>query len=452
MQRDQKGSEQLLKTASGIRGLDEITQGGFPQGRPILICGGPGCGKTLFGMEFLVRGALDYGEPGVLMSFEESSADLAKNVASLGFDLSDLVKRKLLAPIKSTLEVMRLTGSADATFSWGRTLINRQVEHMTRLVDDLLDVSRLTQGKIVLQKKLVSLNEVVERALEASRPLIDSHKHRLTISLPSEEVYFDADPVRLAQVVSNLLNNSAKYTQEGGLIDVTATPTDGELVLRVNDNGRGIPADVLPRVFDLFIQADQSLAHSQGGLGIGLTLVRSLAQMHGGMVAVESEGLGKGSCFIVRLPVVRALPGGIVPQRTAPPVAKASGYRILLIDDNVDAVESLGLLLQMSGHEVRKALDGLTAIKVAREFEPQIVLCDIGLPGTDGYEVIRRLREQASEATPMPIMAAITGYGKAEDMKRTQEAGFDYHFVKPIDIEDLQRLIAEQEPPFRAQA
>ena len=350
--------------------------------------------------------------------------------------------RNPLAPIRSAVEVMRHGSDQAPLLTWGRDVIDRQVRHLTRLVDDLLDVSRLTRGKIRLDKEAVDLASVIERALEVSRPSIDSHNHRLQVKLPAAPIYLDGDPVRLAQVFANLLNNAAKYTPREGEISVSAELTDTGVVVRIKDNGCGIPADTLPFVFDLFTQANRSLARSEGGLGIGLTLVRNLVDLHGGSVEGRSDGPGMGSEFIVRLPVLQRKPAIAVTGRDADEICDPSALRILLVDDNSDANETLSTLLTLCGQEVRTALNGPTALQIAAEFKPQVVICDLGLPGMDGYQVLRLLREQSDEA--MPVSFALTGYGRDEDRKMTSEAGFDGHLVKPVDFKTLQELIATQ--------
>jgi signal transduction histidine kinase/DNA-binding response OmpR family regulator len=367
------------------------------------------------------------------------SADQRKDefLAMLAHEL-----RNPLAPIRSAVEVMRDVGNQAPLLTWGRDVIGRQVEHLTRLVDDLLDVSRLTQGKIRLEKQPVDLSWVIERALEVSRPSIDSHKHHLQVKLPEAPVYLDGDPVRLAQVFSNLLNNASKYTPQEGEISVNAELVENRVLVRIKDNGCGIPADTLPFVFDLFTQANRSLARSEGGLGIGLTLVRNLVEKHGGSVEARSDGPGKGSEFIVGLPVLKGKPAIAVIKGDSDKAVEPPVLRILLIDDNIDANETLATLLTLSGQEVRTALDGRTALQIAAEFKPHLVFCDLGLPGMDGYEVMRLLREQSGDA--MPVSFALTGYGRAEDHKLTSEAGFNGHLVKPVDFARLQEVIAAQ--------
>lgn len=350
--------------------------------------------------------------------------------------------RNPLAPIRSAVAVMRQVGGQAPLMTWSRDVIDRQVEHLTRLVDDLLDVSRLTQGKIHLEMQPVELASVMERAIEVSRSAIDSHKHRLNVVLPPVPVYLNGDSVRLSQIFSNLLNNAAKYTPEEGRIDVGTEVADGHVLVCIKDNGCGIPADTLPLVFDLFIQANRSLARSEGGLGVGLTLVRNLVEKHGGSVEARSDGPGLGSEFIVKLPLLQGLPVPLQARPGPQPVAGPSGLRILLIDDNNDANEALATLLGLTGHFVRTALDGPTALQIAVEFSPQLVFCDLGLPGMDGYEVQRRLRGQSTAI--MPVIFALTGYGRAEDYEQTRVAGFDGHLVKPVDPVALDELIAVQ--------
>ena len=349
--------------------------------------------------------------------------------------------RNPLAPIRNAVQVLKLVGPEDTRQTWAREVIERQTQHLMRLVDDLLDVSRITRGKVTLAREPLDLATIVHRAVEASRPLIDSRHHQLTLALPSEPVRLEGDLTRLVQVVGNLLNNAAKYTDEGGHIRIEAAQQGGEAVIRVQDNGMGLPSDLLPHIFDLFIQADRSLDRSQGGLGIGLTLVRQLVEMHGGHVEARSDGPGHGSEFIVRLPAAAstaaAARAGAEVGESASPAPRA--LKILVVEDNVDSAEMMSYLLKLGGHEVRTVHDGPAALEVALTFEPQAVLCDIGLPGMNGYEVAARLREQP-ELRKTPLIA-LTGYGQEEARRRAKEAGFDYHLVKPVEPAALDALL-----------
>jgi two-component system CheB/CheR fusion protein len=363
-----------------------------------------------------------------------AQADRRKDefLAMLGHEL-----RNPLAPLKNATVLLRLKGTPDAEVQ----VIDRQVGQLARLVDDLLDVARINRGKIKLQKETIELAAVVERAIEISRPLIAARRHELIEALPREPIYLEADPVRLAQVLANLLNNAAKYTEPGGRIRLRAERQGQQVVLRVRDNGVGIAPKMLPRVFDLFAQADRTLDRSQGGLGIGLTLVKRLVELHGGRVRAVSRGLGKGSEFVVRLPVL-GTPPPPGPAASVKPVR--AGSRILVVDDNADAAGTLALLLQVKGHEVSTAHDGPTALELARAYHPGVVFLDIGLPGMDGYEVARRLRGQPD--CPPCLLIALTGYGRDEDRRRGAEAGFDHYLVKPVDPEELQMLLARRQP------
>jgi PAS domain S-box-containing protein len=352
--------------------------------------------------------------------------------------------RNPLAPIRNAVEVMRMLGHTDPNHQRATEMIERQLQQVTRLVDDLLDVSRITTGKITFQMEPVELAIVVARAVETSRPLIEARRHELRVALPPDPVMVEGDATRLAQVVANLLNNAAKYTAEGGHIWLTVEQGLEEALLRVRDNGAGIPADLLPQVFDLFTQGDRSLDRSEGGLGIGLTLVKSLVEMHRGTVEVHSEGHGSGSEFVVRLPGLERRRGrrqDTHEVHTARP--RYVSRRILVVDDSVDAADSLAAYLRMQGHEVRIANDGPAALDAAQAFRPEVVLLDIGLPRIDGYEVARRLRKEAGSTKV--LLVAVTGYGQEEDRRRAQEAGFDALLVKPADLSALQRLLSSLE-------
>jgi CheY-like chemotaxis protein len=316
---------------------------------------------------------------------------------------------------------------------------------MTRLVDDLLDVSRITRGKIELRPERVTLAEVVEAAAEASRPLVHERQQTLTIAVPAEPIYLDIDPARIAQVLSNLLNNAAKFTPEHGQIWVSGELVGAQVELRVRDTGVGLTAEMLPRIFDMFTQVDSSLERSQAGLGLGLTLVQSLVALHGGMVRAQSGGPEQGSEFIVTLPVA----GAAAPTRTSPrtdleKTAPMRNFRILVVDDNKDAADSLAKLLRMVGHELRTAYDGMEALNAAAAFLPDVVILDIGLPKLNGYDVARRLK---SERGPSAILIAVTGWGQESDRRRSSEAGFDHHVTKPVKFADLKSLLASLDLP-----
>ena len=349
--------------------------------------------------------------------------------------------RNPLAPIRNAVEIVRAKASPAPELRWAAEVIDRQVHQMTRLVDDLLDVSRITRGKIDLRKELLEIATVVRTAVEASRPIIEKWGHRLTVTLPERPIRLVADPTRLAQVLSNLLHNAAKYTNQGGRIDLTAEAGDDHVILRVKDTGIGIPPESLPRIFDMFTQVEQSIERSEGGLGIGLTLVQRLVEMHGGFVEVHSDGVGKGSEFVVRLPLstggMDAVGDASDRERRSVPPAR----RILIVDDNQDAVESLAMLLRMHGHDVHTAHDGLEAVGAAAAFQPDTILLDIGLPKLSGYEAARQIR--AREGGADIVMIALTGWGQDEDRRRSQEAGFNYHMTKPVEFDVLQRLMAD---------
>jgi signal transduction histidine kinase/DNA-binding response OmpR family regulator len=348
--------------------------------------------------------------------------------------------RNPLAPIRNAVHVMRLQGPGAPELQWARDVIDRQVKHMVRLVDDLLDISRITRGKIRLKLEPVDMAAVVAEAVEASRPVIEARRHGLEVSVAAEPLRVNGDAARLAQVLTNLLNNAAKYTDEGGRIWLTVVPEDGAVVARVRDTGVGIPAEALASVFNLFTQMDRSLDRSQGGLGIGLTLVRRLVEMHGGSVEARSEGPGRGSEFVVRLPPFREEPVPADAGGADSAQAGSPGCRVLVVDDNVDAADSLAMLLRLGGCEVRLAHSGADAVEAAPVFRPQLVILDIGLPGMDGYEVARRLR--ADPVTRGAALVAVTGYGREEDRALSREAGFDHHLVKPVDFGLIRGVLA----------
>ena len=344
--------------------------------------------------------------------------------------------RNPLAPIRNALEVMKAGSHDDVVAGDVRSIMDRQVQQLTRLVDDLLDISRITRDRIELRKERVDLATVVKTAVETSRPLMKSAGHELTVTLPGQPVFLHADPTRLSQIFSNLLNNSAKYTEPGGEIQIEARRRGGHVEISVRDNGVGIACDALAFVFDMFRQVDETLERSQGGLGIGLTLVRRLVELHGGTINALSDGPGKGSEFVVRLPVADeetgraapALPSTIVPKR-----------RILVVDDNKDSADTLSKLLRIKGHEVRTAGDGLQAIDAAAEFLPEVILMDVGMPKLNGHDATRLIRQLPGGKDPFII--ALTGWGQDDDVQRSVEAGCSAHLVKPVDLAALERLL-----------
>jgi PAS domain S-box-containing protein len=370
---------------------------------------------------------------------ELQEADRQKNafLAILAHEL-----RNPLAPIRNALHLLQMPGVDPDAVQQAQAMMERQVQHLVRLVDDLLDVSRILRDKIELRKERVELAAVVARGVETAQPVIDAQGHTLTLSLPTEPLWLEADPVRLAQVLSNLLNNAAKYTERGGRIALSARREGAEVLVRVEDTGIGIEPEMLPRVFGPFFQVDRSAARSQGGMGVGLALVRKLVEMHGGRVQAASGGPGRGSKFTVRLPAPGKTRQSDHPRTDAEnsPRAPASPcLRILVVDDHRDAAESLAMLLRLDGHDVRVAHDGPEALSVAQNQLPHLAFLDIGMPGMDGYELCRRMRAQP--ALRETLLVALTGWGQEEDRRRSREAGFDRHLVKPVEPDSLTRLL-----------
>ena len=347
--------------------------------------------------------------------------------------------RNPLAPIRNAVEVIRRLAPPDPKLTMARDVVDRQVTLLARLVEELLDVSRISQGKIGLKKEPVDLARIIAHSVETSRPLIDARAQTLSVSVPAAPVWLSADFARLSQVVSNLLNNASKYTGEGGRIELAASAEAGEARIVVRDNGAGIEPQLLHKVFDLFVQGERALDRGQGGLGIGLTLVKRLVELHNGRVEAASDGPGRGATFTVALPCIAA----VEPQRQVPQsLSKSSevyGRRVLVVDDNVDAAESTAAFLRLEGHEVKAVHDGLQALASLKVFDPHVVVLDIGLPGLDGYAVARQLRSRGD--TSHVLLIALTGYGQKEDRSKAAEAGFDYHFVKPADPRDIQAAI-----------
>ncbi len=366
---------------------------------------------------------------------EREQSDERKNqfLAMLAHEL-----RNPLAPIRNSLQLLRRTPLRNDIGSIS-DIMERQVNHMVRLVDDLMDVSRITRGKIELRKEPVELSTIIAAAVETSRPLIDSARHQLTVSVPSEQLCLDVDAVRMAQVFANLLNNAAKYTDAGGHIRIEGRREGGSAIVTVSDDGVGIPAHALPRVFDMFSQVDARDARSKSGLGIGLTLARTLVQLHGGSITAASEGEGRGSRFVVRLPLVHASRLKRAARSAALP-GNCALHRILVVDDNRDAADTLGALLEMLGAEAHVVYDGKSALAAIDAFHPNVVVLDLGMPEMDGFEVARRIRARPdSNAT---ALIALTGWGQEKDRHRTKAAGFNHHLVKPVDPNAMQAVLA----------
>ncbi len=365
-------------------------------------------------------------------------ADRRKDIflATLSHEL-----RNPLAPIRHAVRLLRSPRTSPRDTAQAQEIIERQSQHLSRLLDDLLDVSRITRGSVELRKELLSISSVIETALEAVRPLIEARGHTVSVDVPERPVYVYADSVRLSQVLANLLTNAAKYTPPGGSIRIEGRHENETVVLRVIDNGIGIAPEVLPRIFEMFSQGRSERQHAEGGLGIGLALVRGLLELHGGTIEARSAGVGRGSEFIVRVPVgddgltVDAL---LAPGASLAPASDV--VKVLIADDNRDAADSLAILLRGDGHEIRKAYDGAAALETAQEFRPDVALLDIGMPGLDGYEVAQRIREEPWGQGV--TLVALTGWGQAQDKERAMAAGFDHHVTKPVEPERLQALLA----------
>ena len=353
--------------------------------------------------------------------------------------------RNPLAPIGNAVQVLRLRAHEDPVVDELAAVMERQVKHMVRLVDDLLEMSRITRGRIELRAEHATLEGIINSAVETSRPLIDAGDHQLTVTVPADPLVVNGDPVRLAQVFANLLNNAAKYTDAGGRIVLTAYREGKAAVVSVRDSGHGIAPEMLPRVFDLFLQLPDPATRTHGGLGIGLTLVKTLVEMHGGTVRATSAGLGKGSEFIVRLPLAVDVPG-VAPA--AEPLAAAprlTPRRVLVVDDNRDAAQSLALILNMMGLTAKVAPGGPEALAMLPQFRPQLVFLDIGMPGMDGHEVARAIRAMSEWRGLM--LVAMTGWGQDEDRRKSQQAGFDHHLIKPVDVRALEAFLRKLEDP-----
>jgi PAS domain S-box-containing protein len=443
--------EQLVRGAKDSRHLDLIGSLGLKSYIcvPIVVAGRPfgvltfataESGRTYLkadlalAVELAHRAAVAIENTQLYHTLRDSDRRKDEFLATLTHEL-----RNPLAPIRNALAILGMPRADAETLAHARAVLGRQVDHMVRLVDDLLDVSRVVSGKIELRAEPFELATAVAHAVETVQPLIDAQGHQLSISLPSESLLLRADRMRISQVIGNLLTNAARYTPAGGRISVTADRQGNMAVLTVRDNGVGIEPSMLTRIFDLFVQAQH--AGTQGGLGIGLTLVKTLVELHDGTIEAVSGGPGKGAEFVVRLPVVQQAAGAISQADSAPALMAPSGRRVLVVDDNQDAASSLATLLQLQGHDVRVAFSGLAALAIVQNYTPHVVFLDIGMPDMDGYEVARRLRQRAGFDTV--VMAALTGWGQQADRRRTSAAGFDHHFVKPPDPRALERLLSE---------
>ena len=370
------------------------------------------------------------------LALQEADRNKDEFLAMLAHEL-----RNPLAPMLNAVQLMRMQPT-EQQMSWAQDLIRRQLGDLTRLVDDLLDVSRITRGKITLAREPLDVRTLIERAVENVEPLIQARGHRFTVELPQAPLRVDGDPTRLTQALANVLGNAAKYTDGAGHIELRCEEQQNRVLIRVRDDGIGIPADLLPRIFELFTQLDRRVGSSSGGLGIGLALVRRLVEMHGGTVSAHSDGAGRGSEFVMTLPLLGA--GAAAARSEAAGTDSAPrpvSRRILVADDNADALESLAVLLKMIGHEVFSAPNGAAALEAAAEHLPEVVLLDIGMPVLDGYEVARRIRTQPWGSSMM--LVALTGWGQDADRRRSQEAGFDSHLVKPLDLARLTQVLEE---------
>jgi signal transduction histidine kinase/ActR/RegA family two-component response regulator len=374
----------------------------------------------------------------------ERDADRRKDefLATLAHEL-----RNPLAPIRNAVSILEVAYDDREALGRAMEMMGRQLAQLVRLIDDLLDVSRISRGKLELRKDRVELAAIIRQAVETCRPMAEGADHEVTVTLPPQPVYLDADPVRLSQVVSNLLNNACKFTGRRGRISLTAGRQGGDVAVAVKDNGIGIPPDKLGDIFEMFSQVDQSLERAQGGLGIGLTLARRLVELHGGSIEARSEGLGAGSEFIARLPAAEERPPP--PDEPGDEVRPGGKRRILVVDDNRDSAESLAMLLRLTGSETSVAYDGEEAVQAAAKQRPDVILLDIGLPKLNGYDACRRVRQDrwAKNVT----IIAVTGWGQEEDRRKSAEAGFDGHLVKPVDHAELMKLLANLSPRVESQ-
>ena len=405
------------------------------EGRGRAVYDAQGTPVTLYGLGIDITDRKHSEDQWQEISERLSQADKRKDefLATLAHEL-----RNPLAPMRNVVELLKLKTLDASQLRWTRGVLERQLQHLTHLVDDLLEVSRITQGKLELRRQRVELAHAVQGALEAAAPLVQAASHELTVDLPEQAIVLEADPTRLTQVILNLLNNAAKYTPPGGRIWLSVRQVGHNATVTVRDSGIGIPREHLSRIFEMFSQLTPALERSQGGLGIGLALVRGLVELHGGTVSAHSGGSGLGSEFVVTLPIAP----NTLAQPAGPDTPTESGRarRILVVDDNEDAAESLEMLLSLQGHQVRSAGDGMAALRVASEFLPELTLLDIGLPKLNGYEVAKLIRQQPWGANMR--LVAVTGWGQTQDKQAADEAGFDRHLTKPVDPQDLMSILS----------
>ncbi|HYF17786.1 MAG TPA: response regulator [Ramlibacter sp.] len=425
-----------------------LMAGDEPRGALVVLAEGDkmDSGRIALTREVASRAAIAMENARLYSAVQE--ADRRKNefLAMLAHEL-----RNPLAPIRNAVHIMQGADVSAPTMNWARDVISRQADHMARLIDDLLDVSRIVQGKVVVKPEKLRLAALIERSAESTMPKMEARSQELVLELPEEPVVIDGDSVRLAQVLSNLINNASKFSPANARIYVQARYEDGKVHITVKDEGAGIDPEFLPHIFDLFAQADQSLDRSQGGLGIGLTLVKHLVELHGGRVQAHSEGLGRGSELTVTLPahVAQAEEPAASPAAARRPAAHAaSPSRILVVDDLAASAETLMTLLEMEGFDVRVAHEGMQALDIAQDFRPEVVLLDIGLPGMNGFEVAHQMR--SLPACRDALLIALTGYGEAESRSRSAQAGFDFHMVKPADVNLLLTMISNPQEARRA--
>ncbi|MEN0037577.1 MAG: ATP-binding protein [Cellvibrio sp.] len=398
-------------------------------------------GILVHGIDSTERQRAENGLRNLATELSQSNQHKTEFLAILAHEL-----RNPLAPIRNGLEVLRLTGDDPVAFSKVRDMMQRQVDQMVHLIDDLLDIARISNGKLELKKERVALSKIIGHAIETSMPIINANQHALTVDTPEQAIFLNADQMRLSQVLGNLLTNAAKYTPVGGQITLSVQIQGAELVIAVSDNGIGIPAESLPIIFAMFTQVGLNMSRAQGGLGIGLSLVDRLVDMHGGKVSVQSEGVGKGSTFTVRLPAIicsETTQVTTIPVTPVPHRLRDKSLRILVADDNIDAAESLVKLFQLMGHETCIAHDGIQALQAAQRFVPDIAFLDIGMPGMSGNQVAVAVKKEP--AIENIVLIALTGWGAENDRAESKAAGFDHHMTKPMDIEVVKRLLAEIE-------